>query len=146
MCVPSTRKIISSYDVVFIESFYSAFAYTSQPFSEAMAMRPDLTYTPCAASSREQTGGIITSVQFEEGNILTKNRKNAESGDESDDDSIMTPLLIKEEMDSDGESDHDIISTEMLENIRDESQSHTNVNQRESCYKICDRIRQRQSE
>ena len=58
----------------------------------------------------------------------------------------MTPLLIKEEMDSDGESDHDIISTEMLENIRDESQSHTNVNQRESCYKICDRIRQRQSE
>ena len=49
-------------------------------------------------------------------------------------------------MDSDGESDHDIISTDMLENICDGSQSHTKVNQIESRYKICDHIRQRQSE
>ena len=47
-------------------------------------------------------------------------------------------------MDSGDESDHDIISTDMLENIRDGSQSRQNVNQRESCYKIRDRIRQRQ--
>ena len=33
-------------------------------------------------------------------------------------------------MDYGDESDHDLISTEMLEYIRDESQSHSNVNQR----------------
>ena len=44
----------------------------------------------------------------------------------------MPPLLSKEEMytmDSGYESDHDRISTEKLENIRDGSQSHPNVNQ-----------------
>ena len=44
------------------------------------------------------------------------------------------------------ESDHDLISMEMLEYICDGSQYHLNVNRRESCYKICDSIRQRQSE
>ena len=91
--VPRTRKIISSYDVVFDEIFSSAIAYTSQPYSEAMAVRPAVTYTPCTTSSREKTGDIITFTQFEEGNILTKTRNNAESGDESDDESIMPPLL-----------------------------------------------------
>ena len=57
--VPSTRKIISSYDVVFDESFSSTLAYTSQPYSEAMAMRLYVTYTICSTSSRAQTGGII---------------------------------------------------------------------------------------
>ena len=33
--------------------------------------------------------------QFEEVNLLTKTCNDAESGDESDDDSIMTPLLSK---------------------------------------------------
>ena len=89
------------------------------------------------------------SVQFEEGNILSKTCNNAESGDESNDDSIMSQLLSKEEMDvmdAGDESDHDLISTEMLEDIRDGSQSHPNVNKRESCYKICDCIRQRKLE
>ena len=67
--VPSTRKIISSYDVVFDESVSSALAYTSQPYSEAIRMRLEVTYTPCDTSSREQTGDIITFTQFEEGNI-----------------------------------------------------------------------------
>ena len=49
-------------------------------------------------------------------------------------------------MDSDDESDHDLISTEMLEDIHDGSKSHWNVNKREACYKIRDCIRQRQSE
>ena len=49
-------------------------------------------------------------------------------------------------MDYGYESDHGLISTEMLENIRDISQSHTNVNRRESHYKIRDPIRQIQSE
>ena len=51
--VPSTRKIISSYDVVFDESFSSALAYTSRPYSEAIVMRPAVTYTPYATSSKE---------------------------------------------------------------------------------------------
>ena len=44
------------------------------------------------------------------------------------------------------ESDHDLISTEMLEDICDGSQTHLNVNRREAYYKIRDRIRQRQLE
>ena len=42
--VPITRKIIFSYDVVFDESFSSVLAYTSQPYSEAMEIRPSVTY------------------------------------------------------------------------------------------------------
>ena len=72
MYVPRTRKIISSYNVVFDESFSSALAYTSQPYSEEMVMRPEVTYTPRASSSRVKTGDIITFAQFEKGNILTK--------------------------------------------------------------------------
>ena len=49
-------------------------------------------------------------------------------------------------MDSGDESDHDIISAEMLEDIRDVSQYHINVSQREARYKIRDRNRQKQSE
>ena len=81
MYVPSTSKIISPYDVVFDERFSSALAYTSQFYSEAMAMRLSVTYTPCSTSPREKTGDIITFAQFEEGNISTKTRNNAESGD-----------------------------------------------------------------
>ena len=102
-------------------------------------MRPEVTYTPCATSSREQTGDIITFAEFEEGNILTKTRNNAESGDGSDKESIMN-------MNSGDESDHDLIYTEMLEDIHDRSQTHPNVNEREARYKIRDCIRKRQSE
>ena len=49
-------------------------------------------------------------------------------------------------MDSGDESDHDLISTEMLEDICDGSQTHPNVNRIESRYKIRHRINQRQSE
>ena len=38
--VPSTRKIIYLYDVVFDESFSGTLACTSQPYAEVMAMRP----------------------------------------------------------------------------------------------------------
>ena len=57
--------------------------------------------------------------------------------------------MSKQDMDamnSGDESDHDLISTDMLEDIRDGSQNHTNVNRREARYKIRDRIRQRQYE
>ena len=36
-------------------------------------------------------------------------------------------------MNSGNESDHDLISTEMLEDIRDGNQTHMNVNIREVC-------------
>ena len=49
-------------------------------------------------------------------------------------------------MNSCDESDHDLISTEILKDIRDRSQTHQNINKREACYKIRDCIRQRQSE
>ena len=49
-------------------------------------------------------------------------------------------------MDFDDESDHDLISMEMLEYIRDGSQNHININRRESRYKILHCIRQRKSE
>ena len=82
--VPSTRKLISSYDVVFDEKHSSALSYTSQPYSEEMVMRPAVTYTPYETSSKEQTGNVITFAHFEEGDILTKTRNDAESGDEYD--------------------------------------------------------------
>ena len=87
--VTSTTKVIFSYDVVFDKSFSSALSYTSQPYSEAMVMRPEVTHTPYATSSKEQTCDVITIVPLEEGNILTETRNNAESGDESDNESIM---------------------------------------------------------
>ena len=65
MHVPHTRKIIYSYGVVFRDRFSSALAYTSRPYSEAMAVLPAVTYTPCDTSSREKTGGIIAFTQFE---------------------------------------------------------------------------------
>ena len=108
-------------------------------------MRPAVKYTPYGPSSREKTGDIITFSQFEEGNILTKTRNDAEIGDESDNKSIMMSEQDMDAMNYGDESDHDLISTEMLEDIRGGSQTHPNVNRREVSYKIRDRIRQRQS-
>ena len=51
-----------------------------------------------------------------------------------------------ENLDSSDNSDHDLISTEMLEDIRDKSQIHPNVNKSEARYKIRDRVRQKPSE
>ena len=141
MYIPSTRKIISSYDVVFDESFSSALPYTSRPYSEAMAMCLSVKYTPCATSSREQTGDIITFSQFEERNLLSETCNDAERGDKSDDDLIIPTLLSKEEMDAMdyGDDSYDEnMSTDMLEEICDGSQSHPIFNSREGRYKIRD--------
>ena len=51
-----------------------------------------------------------------------------------------------ENIDSSDESEHDLISTEMLQDIRDGSQTHPTVNKREARYKIRDRVRQSQPE
>ena len=84
MYVHSIRKIISSYDVLFDESFSRALAYTSQPYPYAMTMRLAETYTLYGTSSREQNGNIIMFAQFEEGDILTKTCNDAEISEESD--------------------------------------------------------------
>ena len=62
-------------------------------------MRPYVSYTPYATSPKEQYVDIITFTHFEEGVLLSENRDDAESGDESDDDSIMPPIISKEGMD-----------------------------------------------
>ena len=66
--------------------------------------------------------------------ILT--REDAESGDKYDDNSIMPPLISKgkmDVMDYGDDSDDEPMSTDVLEDIRDGSQSRPNVNRRESC-------------
>ena len=69
----------------------------------------------------KKTGNITTFAQFEEGGLFFETCNDAGSGDEYDDDSIMPPLLIEEEMDAINTGDElydDPMSTEMLENIR----------------------------
>ena len=51
-----------------------------------------------------------------------------------------------ENLDFVDESDHYLISTEMLHDIHDGRQTHVNVNKREARYKIRDSVRQRQLE
>ena len=62
--VPSTKKVISSYDVVFDEKNPSVLSYTLQPYSEATAMHQAVTYTRYATSPKEKTGNVITFTQF----------------------------------------------------------------------------------
>ena len=109
--VPSTRKVILSYNVRFDESFSSAQSYTSRPYAEAMAMRPAVTYTPYATSSKEQTGDVITFAQLEEGGLLSETRNDTESSDESDSESIMMSERDMENLDETEKFDDDLIST-----------------------------------
>ena len=98
---------------------------------------------------REKNGNIFILAQFEEGGLSSETRDDAESGNKSDNNSAMPTLISEEEMDamdSDDESDDDPISTQMLEDIRDGSKSHPEVNRIEARYKIRDCIRQRQPE
>ena len=118
----------------------------SRPYAEAMAMRPAATYTPYVTSSKEQTGDVIMFEQFEEGNILTETRNDTESGDESDSKSLMISKQGMENIDENESSYHDLITAEMLEDIRDRNQTHPNVNKREARCKIRDRIKQGQPE
>ena len=74
---------------MFDDSFSSVLSYTSRPYSEVMAMHPEVTYTQYSTSSKEQTGDAITFAQFEEGNILPETHNNTESGDESNSESLM---------------------------------------------------------
>ena len=73
-----------------------------------------MTYTPYATSPKEQTDDAITFAKFEEENILTETCNGAESGNESDNESLMMSKQDMENLDSNEKSDHDLISTEML--------------------------------
>ena len=100
--------------MLFLMKKFSTLAYMPQPYAEAIAMRPDVSYIPCATSLREKTGDILMFTQFEEGGLLSETSDDAEIGDKSDDDSIMPPLISKEEtdaMDSGNESDDIPMST-----------------------------------
>ena len=100
-----------------------------------MAMNMDVSYTPYATSLKEQTSDIITFTHLEEGGLSYETHDTAESSDESDKNSIMPPLMRKQEidaMDSGDESEDEPMSMEMLEDIRDGSQSHKIVNRRQS--------------
>ena len=80
--------------------------------------------------------------QFEEGNILTETCNDAESCEKSDNKYITMSKQDTENLDSNENSDHYLISTEMLEEICDGSQTHPNVNKMETRCKIRDRIKQ----
>ena len=82
-----------------------------------MVMRPAVSYIPYAKYSREQTGNIITFEKFEEGYLLYGTCDYTESGNESDDNSTLSPLSSEEEMDamsSGDESGAGPMSTDML--------------------------------
>ena len=114
-----------------------------------MNIRPYVTSITYDKYSREQTGDIIMFAQFEEDYLLSETPNDAEIGYISDDNSIIPPLLSKEEMgamDYEDESDDDPMSTEMLEDILDGSQSRPNMNRRKASYKILDRIKQKKLE
>ena len=74
-------------------------------------MRPAVTYTSYATSSKEQTGDVITFTQFEEGNLLTETRNNTESDDEYDSESIMMSKKDMENLDEKEMFDDNLIST-----------------------------------
>ena len=86
--------------MLFLMKFSSKLAYKSQHYSEAMDLHLYVLYTTYATSSKEKTGDIITFTHFEEGDLWSDTRDNAESVDESDDNSIVPPLIIKEEIDA----------------------------------------------
>ena len=54
------------------DSFSSELAYTSQPYTEVMAIRSAMSYIPFDKSSRGKTGDITTFTHFEEGNLYLK--------------------------------------------------------------------------
>ena len=105
-----------------------------------------MTYTPYATSSKEQTGDVITLIQFEEGNLITETRNNTEIGDESDSKPIMKSEKDMENIDEKEKFDDDLISTETLHDIRDGNQTHLIIDKREARLKIRDHINQKKLE
>ena len=101
-------------------------------------MIPSVSYTPYATSSMGETGNIITFAQFEQRDSLSETRDYTESGNKSDGDYTMSPLISKgkmDTMDSGYESNDEPMSTDMLEDIFDVGKSHPRINRRQARYK-----------
>ena len=106
-------------------------------------MCPTVTYTPYATSSKDQTGGVSTFTQFEEGNLITETRNDTESGEKSNSKSIMMSEKDMENLDEKEKFDDNLISTETLHDIRDVNQTHPSIDKREARLKIRDCIKQK---
>ena len=52
--VPHRQKLLSLYEVFLNEIFYSLLVCTSQPYEEAIDMRPAVSYMPYATPSKEK--------------------------------------------------------------------------------------------
>ena len=77
-------------------------AFTSQPYTVAMVIRPAVSHTTYATYSWGKTGDIIMFAKFEEGNLwsetqdlLSETCDNTESGNESNVSSNMPQLILK---------------------------------------------------
>ena len=81
-----------------------------------------------------------------EGNLLTETRKDTESGDESDSNSIMMSEKDMENLDEKEKFDEDLISTETLHDIHDVNQTHSKIDKKEARLKIRDRIKEKKSQ
>ena len=89
-----------------------------------LEMRPAVTYTPYATSSKEQTGDVITFAEFEEGNLISETRNDTESDDEFNSESIMMSKKDMENLEGKEKFDDDLISTETLHDICGRNQTH----------------------
>ena len=125
--VPHKQNILSSYDV-FMIFFCCVGVHITTIFKGSG-------YTTSCVIHILWYIYIIIFTQFEEGSLLSENRNNTESGNKSDDNSTLAPLISEEEMDvmASGDGfDSELISTEILEDIYDGIQSHTSINSREA--------------
>ena len=77
---------MSSYYVIFDDSFLTTLAYMSQYYAEEKDMQQAVPCIPCGTYSMEQTVYIIMFTNFEVGNLLSEKRNDAESGEIFDDD------------------------------------------------------------
>ena len=64
-----------------------------------MFLQLAVSYKPYTTSLREQTGGITTFTQFEEGGLFSEICHGTEIGNEYDDNSTLAPLISEDEMD-----------------------------------------------
>ena len=135
--VPSIRKIVSSHDVVFDETFISALAYTSCQYSEALETWPAVSYIAHTTSPHEKTGKIVTFSHSEEWSLARK-KHNGE----------VYELILDSiyESSTDNESDDEYISTNALEYIQDEKYVHPDINTRDARFKMLESIKKAQSE
>ena len=99
-----------------------------------------------AKYSRGKTDCITTFTKFEQGGLLSETCDNTEISKEYDDSSNLVPLISEEEIDtmsSGDEYDAERMSTDVLGDIRDGSQFHPRINNREAFYRIRYSFKQR---